>query len=306
MAGTARVARRTQSAVHVAVRCNRVRERHGPRDIRVREAHRRRSQAHPSPERQRTTAGAAQPRPLALLGADGPRCTARPTPALNASHPRPATINRPVTTTIVAVTPTLSDAVQSAGATLHRHAAEGHPVVVVSVFTRDGGAEDAAAAEALGLSGVVHLALDPAPSAATPTTASTMACGPTTSAQGRRLGPGARARAARARPDPRAAGPHRPRRPSGRRTGAGRAGATAPALARPPLRAAPHGRRAAGRRRGRRRPGRRAPSRGQARRGRGLRRGDRPPRRARRREGERLGAGGPVEILVQRPATDAR
>ena len=42
------------------------------------------------------------------------------------------------TTTIVAVTPTLSDAVQSAGATLHRHAADGHPVVVVSVFSRDG------------------------------------------------------------------------------------------------------------------------------------------------------------------------
>lgn len=66
------------------------------------------------------------------------------------------------TTTIVAVTPTLSDAVQSAGATLHRHAADGHPVVVVSVFTRDGDATDAAAAGALGLAGVVHLALDPA------------------------------------------------------------------------------------------------------------------------------------------------
>lgn len=67
------------------------------------------------------------------------------------------------TTTIVAVTPTLSDAVQSAGATLHRHAADGHPVVVVSVFSTDGAPEDAAAAQALGLSGVVHLALDPAP-----------------------------------------------------------------------------------------------------------------------------------------------
>jgi hypothetical protein len=65
-------------------------------------------------------------------------------------------------TTIVAVAPTLSDAVQSAGATLHRHAADGHPVVVVSVFSRDGDADDAAAAEALGLAGVVHLALDPA------------------------------------------------------------------------------------------------------------------------------------------------
>jgi hypothetical protein len=65
-------------------------------------------------------------------------------------------------TTIVAVAPTLSDAVQSAGATLHRHALDGHPVVVVSVFTRDGNADDNAAAQALRLSGVVHLALDPA------------------------------------------------------------------------------------------------------------------------------------------------
>jgi hypothetical protein len=66
-------------------------------------------------------------------------------------------------TTIVAVAPSLSDAVQSAGATLARHAAEGHPVVVVSVFTRDGDPADAAAAAALGLAGVVHLAVDPAP-----------------------------------------------------------------------------------------------------------------------------------------------
>ena len=65
-------------------------------------------------------------------------------------------------TTIVAVAPTLSDAVLSAGATLHRHAADGHPVVVVSVFTTDGDPTDAAAAEALGLAGVVHLAVDPA------------------------------------------------------------------------------------------------------------------------------------------------
>src|SRR4051794_8149386 len=65
-------------------------------------------------------------------------------------------------TTIVAVAPTLSDAVQSAGATLHRHAAEGHPVVVVSVFTRDGDPDDAAASVALGIAGVVHLALEPA------------------------------------------------------------------------------------------------------------------------------------------------
>jgi hypothetical protein len=64
--------------------------------------------------------------------------------------------------TIVAVAPSLSDAVQSAGATLARHAADGHPVVVVSVFTRDGDPADTAAAEALGLAGVVHLAVDPA------------------------------------------------------------------------------------------------------------------------------------------------
>lgn len=64
--------------------------------------------------------------------------------------------------TIVAVAPTLSDAVQSAGATLARHAMEGHPVLVVSVFTRDGDPDDTTAAAALGLSGVVHLAVDPA------------------------------------------------------------------------------------------------------------------------------------------------
>jgi LmbE family N-acetylglucosaminyl deacetylase len=66
-------------------------------------------------------------------------------------------------TTIVAVAPTLADAVQSAGATLAHHAAEGHPTLVVSVFTRDGDPDDATAAAALGLAGVVHLALDPAP-----------------------------------------------------------------------------------------------------------------------------------------------
>jgi LmbE family N-acetylglucosaminyl deacetylase len=65
-------------------------------------------------------------------------------------------------TTIVAVAPRLSDAVQSAGATLARHAAEGHPVVVVSVFSRDGDPADAMAAAALGLAGVVHLAVEPA------------------------------------------------------------------------------------------------------------------------------------------------
>jgi LmbE family N-acetylglucosaminyl deacetylase len=67
-----------------------------------------------------------------------------------------------VPSTIVAVAPSLSDAVQSAGATLARHAAEGHPVVVISVFTRDGKPDDTTAAAALGLSGVVHLAVDPA------------------------------------------------------------------------------------------------------------------------------------------------
>lgn len=63
---------------------------------------------------------------------------------------------------IVAVAPALADAVQSAGATLARHAADGHVVVVVSAFTRDGDPADTAAGEALGLAGVVHLALDPA------------------------------------------------------------------------------------------------------------------------------------------------
>jgi hypothetical protein len=65
-------------------------------------------------------------------------------------------------TTIVAVAPTLSDAVQSAGATLAGHAGDGHVVVVISGFSRDGDPADAAAARALGLAGVVHLALDPA------------------------------------------------------------------------------------------------------------------------------------------------
>ena len=63
---------------------------------------------------------------------------------------------------IVAVAPRMSDAAQSAGATLARHAAEGHAVVVVSVFTREGDPDDALAAEALGLDGVVHLTVDDA------------------------------------------------------------------------------------------------------------------------------------------------
>src|SRR3954449_10066257 len=64
---------------------------------------------------------------------------------------------------IVAVAPRLSDAVQSAGATLARHTAEGHVVVVIAVFSRDGDPDDALATEALGLAGVVHLGVDPAP-----------------------------------------------------------------------------------------------------------------------------------------------
>jgi len=58
---------------------------------------------------------------------------------------------------IVAVTPSLADAVLSAGAMLARHAAEGHEVLVVCLFGVDGNPDDAAAASALGLSGVVHL-----------------------------------------------------------------------------------------------------------------------------------------------------
>jgi LmbE family N-acetylglucosaminyl deacetylase len=63
---------------------------------------------------------------------------------------------------ILAVTPRLSDAVQSCGATLARHAAEGHVVVVASVFSTDGDPADGLAAAALGLAGVVHLAVDDA------------------------------------------------------------------------------------------------------------------------------------------------
>lgn len=63
---------------------------------------------------------------------------------------------------IVAVAPTLADAVHSVGATLARHAADGHPVVAVAVFSREGDPDDAVAADALGIAGVVHLAADPA------------------------------------------------------------------------------------------------------------------------------------------------
>jgi LmbE family N-acetylglucosaminyl deacetylase len=65
-------------------------------------------------------------------------------------------------TTIVAVTPTVSDAVQSAGATLARHAAQGHAVVVVALFDREGDPAAAVAAHALDLAGVVHVGLPPA------------------------------------------------------------------------------------------------------------------------------------------------
>jgi LmbE family N-acetylglucosaminyl deacetylase len=63
---------------------------------------------------------------------------------------------------ILAVTPRLSDAVQSCGATLARHAAEGHDVVVACVFSTDGDPVDGLAAAALGLAGVVHLAVEDA------------------------------------------------------------------------------------------------------------------------------------------------
>jgi LmbE family N-acetylglucosaminyl deacetylase len=64
---------------------------------------------------------------------------------------------------IVAVTPQLSDAVLSVGATLARHVADGHDVMAVSVFGRQGREPDTRAADTLGLAGVVHLAVDPAP-----------------------------------------------------------------------------------------------------------------------------------------------
>lgn len=63
---------------------------------------------------------------------------------------------------IVAVSPSLADAVQSVGATLARHAAEGHAVFAVCLFGVDGDPDDAAAATALGLTGVVHLGGEPA------------------------------------------------------------------------------------------------------------------------------------------------
>jgi|HigsolmetaAR201D_1030396.scaffolds.fasta_scaffold00529_6 LmbE family N-acetylglucosaminyl deacetylase len=65
-------------------------------------------------------------------------------------------------TRIVAVTPTLADAVQSAGAALARHAARGDSVFAVCLFSVDGDPDDAAAAETLGLAGVVHVGAPPA------------------------------------------------------------------------------------------------------------------------------------------------
>lgn len=55
---------------------------------------------------------------------------------------------------IVAVAETLADAVQSVGGTLACHAADGHEVVVIALFAR-ASARDAAVVHALGLTGVV-------------------------------------------------------------------------------------------------------------------------------------------------------
>jgi hypothetical protein len=59
---------------------------------------------------------------------------------------------------IVAVSPTLSEAIQSVGGTLARHASNGHEAVVVAVFAD--GSEDGweqAASQCLGLAGVVRI-----------------------------------------------------------------------------------------------------------------------------------------------------
>ena len=63
---------------------------------------------------------------------------------------------------IVAVTPRLSDAVLSCGATLARHAAEGHEVVALCLFGAAGGSDDEEAARLLGLGGVIHVTIDAA------------------------------------------------------------------------------------------------------------------------------------------------
>ena len=63
---------------------------------------------------------------------------------------------------VVAVTPRLSDAVQSCGATLARHAAEGHDVVALCVFTSGGDPRDERAATALAIHPAVHFAVDDA------------------------------------------------------------------------------------------------------------------------------------------------
>ncbi len=62
---------------------------------------------------------------------------------------------------VVAIAPTLSDAVQSVGGLLARHAAHGHEVVVVAVFddSNHGAGSEQAAAERLGLAGVVRVGM---------------------------------------------------------------------------------------------------------------------------------------------------
>lgn len=61
---------------------------------------------------------------------------------------------------IVAVAPTLPDAVQSVGGTLARHAADGHEVIVVSMFASDLAPEQRRAIGGLlGLSGIVDVDL---------------------------------------------------------------------------------------------------------------------------------------------------
>lgn len=62
---------------------------------------------------------------------------------------------------IVAVAETLSDAVQSVGGTLARHAAEGHEVIVVALFG-SASASDAEVSGALDISGVVSAGATPA------------------------------------------------------------------------------------------------------------------------------------------------
>jgi LmbE family N-acetylglucosaminyl deacetylase len=60
--------------------------------------------------------------------------------------------------TIIAVSPTLADAVQSVGGTLARHASEGHDVVIICTFGDEADA-DAQVTELLGLAGIVYIGL---------------------------------------------------------------------------------------------------------------------------------------------------